>query len=71
MTINPEKDVKLLNLKELDFQKDSHYAQLDPDEHINDPTEFKYYATHEFHKLNANISSRGTNFSLFHSKFVL
>ena len=67
MTINPEKDVKLLNLKELNFQKDSHYAQLDPDEHIDDPTEFKYYTTHEFHKLNANISSRGADFSLFYS----
>ena len=67
LTLNPEKDMKLLNLKELNFQKDTHFSQFDPDEHIVDPTEFKYYTTHEFHKLKTNISRRGTNLSLFHS----
>ena len=67
LTLNPEKEMKLLNLKELNFQKDTHFSEFDPDEHIVDPTEFKYYTTHEFHKLKTNISRRGTNSSLFHS----
>ena len=60
LTLNPEKDMKLLNLNELNFQKDTHFSQFDPDQHIVDPTEFKYYPTHEVHKLKTNISRRGT-----------
>ena len=54
-----------LNLKELTFNKNRHYSVKDHNVNVTDPTCFKYYLNHEFHKLNKNINSgKNDKFSL-------
>ena len=40
-----------LNLNGLNFNIQSKQSELDPDEGLINVTNFKYYTTHEFHKL--------------------
>ena len=59
---------KLLNLQELNFNKNSKYANSDPNASIADPVNFNYYETHAFHKLKNNLKlNKSENFSIFHS----
>ena len=48
---------KILKLKELTSNKNRDYSTKDPNANVTDPTCFKYYLNHEFHKLNKNINS--------------
>ena len=58
----------ILNLEELNFNKNPHYSAKDPNVNVTDPTCFKYYLNHEFHKLNKNINSdKNDKFSLLHT----
>ena len=59
---------KLLNLQELNFNKNSKYANSDPNASIADPVNFNYYETHAFHKLKNNLKlNKSENLSIFHS----
>ena len=59
---------KLLNLQELNFNKNPEYANSDPYANIADPVNFDYYETHAFHKLKNNLKLNKTDiFSIFHS----
>ena len=42
---------KIINLKELNFDKNQSYSNKDPNDHVIDHTNFSYYLTHDFHKL--------------------
>ena len=59
----------ILNLKELMWiNKNPHYSAKDPNVNVADPNCFKYYLSHEFHKLNKNINSgKNDKFSLLHT----
>ena len=59
---------KLLNLQELNFNKNPEYVNSDPNANIADPVNFNYYETHAFHKLKNNLKlNKSENFSIFHS----
>ena len=59
---------KLLNLQELNFNKNPEYVNSDPYANIADPVNFNYYETHAFHKLKNNLNlNKAENFSIFHS----
>ena len=45
--IRKSSEIKLLNLKELNFKSNWIYMQTDPDEQLADPTQFGYYTTHD------------------------
>ena len=45
--------------------KDSH-CDYDPNENILNTTDFKYYSTHDFHKLKCNVR-HDQSFSLLHT----
>ena len=60
---------KLLNLQELNFNKNPKYGDSGPNANIADPVNFNYYETHTFHKLKNNLKlNKSGNFSIFHSK---
>ena len=60
---------KIINLKELNFDKNQSYSNKDPNDHVIDPTNFSYYLTHDFHKLHKKNSNKtnNTNFSVLHT----
>ena len=59
---------KLLNLQELNFNKNPKYVNSDPNANIADPVNFNYYETHAFHKLKNDLKlNKSENFSIFHS----
>ena len=60
---------KIINLKELNFDKNQSYSNKDPNDHVIDPTNFNYYLTHDFHKLQNKNSNKtnSTNFSVLHT----
>ena len=55
-----------LNLNELNFNIQNKQSELDPDEGLINVTNFKYYTTHEFHKLVKNTDTKQC-FSLLHT----
>ena len=55
---------KIINLKELNFDKNQNYSNKDPNDHVIDPTNFDYYLTHDFHKLHNKNSKRTNNINL-------
>ena len=59
---------KLLNLQELNFNKNPKYVNSDPNANIADAANFNYYETNAFHKLKNNLKlNKLENFSIFHS----
>ena len=60
---------KIINLKELNFDKNQSYSNKDPNDDVINPTNFKYYRTHHFHKLDNKNSNKtsNTNFSVLHT----
>ena len=59
---------KLLNLQELNFNKNPEYVNSDSYANIADPANFNYYETQQFHKLKNNLNlNKAENFSIFHS----
>ena len=59
---------RLLNLKELNFNKNPIFANKDPNFNLADPVCFKYFLSHEFHKLSKKLKTPNSeNFSLLHS----
>ena len=58
----------IFNLKELTFNKNPDHSAKDTNVNVTDPTCFKYYLNHKFHKLNNNINSgKNDKFSLLHT----
>ena len=59
---------KIINLKELNFDNNQSYSNKDLNDHVIDPTNFSYYQTHDFHKLNNKNSNKtnNSNFSVLH-----
>ena len=60
---------KIINIKELNFEKTQIYSNTDHNEHVVDPTSFNYYLTHDFHKLinkNSNKANK-VNFSVLYT----
>ena len=60
---------KIINIKELNFEKTQIYSNADHNEHVVDPTSFNYYLTHDFHKLinkNSNKANK-VNFSVLYT----
>ena len=64
---------KIINLKELNFDKKQSYSNKDPNDHVIDHANFSYYLTHDFHKLHKKNSNKtnNTNFSVLHTKHML
>ena len=59
---------KLLNLQELNFNKNPEYVNSDPNANIVDPVNFNYYETHSFHKLKNNLKlNKSENVSISRS----
>ena len=60
---------KIINLKELNFDKNQRYSNKDPNDHVIDPTNFSYHLTHDFHKLHNKNSNKTNNtiFSVLHT----
>ena len=59
---------KLLNLKELNFNKNPIFANKDPNFNLADPVCFSYFLSHEFHKVSKKLKTPNyENFSLLHS----
>ena len=52
---------KIINLKELNFDKNQTYSNQDPNDNVTDPTNFTYYLTEDFHKLHNKNSNKTTN----------
>ena len=55
-----------LNLDELNFSIQNKQSELDPDGGLINVTNFKYYTTHEFHKLVKTTDTKQC-FSLLHT----
>ena len=60
---------KIINLKQLNFEKYQSYSNKDPNDHVIDPANFSYYLIHDFHKLHNKNSKKtnNTNFSVYSS----
>ena len=57
---------RLLNLQELNFNKNPKYVSSDPNANIADPVDLNCYETHTFHKLKNNLKlKKSENFSIF------
>ena len=66
--IRKRSEIKLLNLKELNFKNKSIYMQSHANELLADPTQFGYYTTHEFRKLTEKRNlNRKNYFRILHS----
>ena len=55
---------KIINLKELKFDKNQNYSNKDPNNRVIDPTNFNCYLTHDFHTLHIK-NSKKTNYTSF------
>ena len=63
---------RLLNLQELNFNKNPVHVNKDLIGSIADPVNPSYYRTHEFYKLNTNIKENNLgNLSLLHANICL
>ena len=63
---------RLLNLQELNFNKNPVHVNKDLIGSIADPVNLSYYRTHEFYKLNTNIKENNLgNLSLLHANICL
>ena len=60
---------KIINFKELNFDKNQNQSNKDPNDHVIDPINFSYYLTYDFHILHNKNSKKtnNTNLSVLHT----